>query len=112
MPKSFWYKKQFFKQWRDTKYFVGTSGWVVSYKVGNKPHTMSPFENKGGYLRIQHSKPHNMLVHRMVYETFVGKLVEGLVIDHIDTNIRNNNYLNLQQITQDENVKRQKRFNK
>lgn len=43
-------------------------------------------------------------VHRLVYQTFIGELIDDLVIDHIDGNSLNNNVDNLQQITQRENT--------
>ena len=42
-------------------------------------------------------------VHRLVYSAYVGPLEDGKVIDHIDNNINNNHYKNLQQITPSEN---------
>lgn len=43
-------------------------------------------------------------INRLVYSHFIGTLIDGLIIDHID-NIRNNNYYkNLQQISRRENV--------
>jgi hypothetical protein len=43
-------------------------------------------------------------VHRMVYLAFVGELVDGLVICHIDGNPANNAPGNLLQATQAENI--------
>jgi hypothetical protein len=45
---------------------------------------------------------------RLIYSHFNGKLVEGLVIDHIDNNPFNNHYTNLQQISQRENTSKDK----
>lgn len=45
-------------------------------------------------------------VHRLVYETYVGEIPEGSVIDHIDGNRANNNLSNLQLVTQSENMKK------
>ena len=58
-----------------------------------------------GYLRLRVSKPNsmNISVHRLVYETFVGKIPQGYQIDHINT-IRDENRLdNLRIVTQKEN---------
>lgn len=61
-----------------------------------------------GYSRIElkyePGKAKKFFVHRLVYETFIGELKEGLVIDHIDGNPSNNHYLNLQLCTQKENI--------
>lgn len=52
-------------------------------------------------------------VHRLVYCVFHNDFdLEGYVIDHIDSNPKNNKLSNLQKITQSENCKRQKRFKK
>ena len=45
------------------------------------------------------------LVHRLVYQTFIGEIDENMVIDHIDRNKLNNKLENLRMITQCENVK-------
>lgn len=42
-------------------------------------------------------------VHRVVYETHVGKIKHGLEIDHIDGNKTNNNIENLRLVTHSEN---------
>ncbi len=42
-------------------------------------------------------------VHRLVYSTYCGELIEGLVIDHLDANVQNPSAMNLQQISQYEN---------
>lgn len=42
-------------------------------------------------------------VHRLVYLAFVGKLIDGMVVDHKDDNKLHNHYTNLQQITPSEN---------
>lgn len=41
--------------------------------------------------------------HRVVYETHVGKIKNGLVIDHIDGDKHNNRVDNLRQVTHSEN---------
>lgn len=45
-------------------------------------------------------------VHRLVYENFVGKIADGLEIDHIDDNPSNNRYDNLQLLTHSANCKK------
>lgn len=42
-------------------------------------------------------------VHRLVYLTYVGELIPGMTIDHIDNDPMHNHYTNLQQISQSEN---------
>lgn len=43
--------------------------------------------------------------HRIVYETFVGKIKNGLQIDHIDGNKHNNCITNLRVVTASQNMK-------
>jgi hypothetical protein len=45
-------------------------------------------------------------IHKLVYQTFVGKISDDMIIDHIDQNRNNNHYSNLEQITQKENIER------
>lgn len=44
-------------------------------------------------------------LHRLVYEVFHGPIPEGMTVDHIDENIHNNHYLNLQLLTASDNIK-------
>ena len=56
-----------------------------------------------------------MFIHRIVYEVWVGELIDGMVIEHLDANPANNHVSNLKQSTQRENIYtsiRQNRFNK
>ena len=43
-------------------------------------------------------------VHRLVAQHFVDGYFEGAVVNHIDLNKHNNHYLNLEWITQQENI--------
>ena len=45
----------------------------------------------------------NYRVHRLVYESFKGRIIDNLVIDHIDGNKKNNNIENLRQLPNREN---------
>ena len=67
---------------------------------------IKPTINKKGYERVDLGYDKGLLIHRLVYETFVGDLNSDLVIDHIDGNKRNNHYSNLQQITSKENTRK------
>ena len=42
--------------------------------------------------------------HRLIYETFVGKIKNGYEIDHIDGDKHNNNLTNLRMVTRSENM--------
>ena len=65
--------------------------------------------NCGGYLRImfyskQKKTVENLLVHRLVYETFIGTIKEGNVINHKDGCKYNNCLDNLESVSCKENV--------
>lgn len=49
----------------------------------------------------QRTRP--LRVHWLVYETFIGDRVKGLVINHIDFDRKNNRVINLEQVTVKEN---------
>lgn len=42
-------------------------------------------------------------VHRLIYQTYIGEIPEGMVIDHIDGNTKNNSLDNLRCVTPKEN---------
>jgi hypothetical protein len=52
--------------------------------------------------RNRHCK--NMRVHRLVYESFVGPIKDGYVIDHINRDTSDNRLSNLRQVTYRENA--------
>lgn len=52
------------------------------------------------------------LVHRLVYETFKGKIPEGYTIDHIDADSMNNNIDNLQCVTKQQNNSKANNYGK
>lgn len=61
-------------------------------------------KDKFGYLRIQLNSKYK-LVHRLVAETFIAKIPNGYVVNHLDSNPQNNKLSNLQICTQAENVR-------
>lgn len=49
-----------------------------------------------------------IVVHRLVFEAFVGPIPEGFYIDHIDRDPKNNALSNLRMVTQKENCANRK----
>ena len=86
-------------------YKVSNLGRVKSLKFG-KEKILKNCTDSNGYLSIclsRDSKQHRYRIHRLVYESFKGKIPEELVINHIDENIKNNRLTNLEAITPVEN---------
>lgn len=100
-------------------YYVCKEGYIISIKVRggqggvdyNNPRYHSVKRDKDGYLEVcisiiedgLHKRKYRRL-HRLVWETFNGKIENGLTIDHIDCNKENNNINNLQVMTRGENT--------
>ena len=62
----------------------------------------------GDYLRFNAAYGINkkLLVHRVVWEAFNGPIPNGMDIDHIDGNPRNNSLKNLQVLSHTDNLKK------
>lgn len=89
-------------------YEVSKSGTVRNTK--NK-HIMSQHPNGSGYNRVSLSGNgvnKQVAVHKIVWESFIGKIDDQKVIDHIDNNRLNNRLDNLQLLTKGENIKKGK----
>lgn len=74
---------------------------------------LSPTDNGNGYLIIglrKYGKRKNHYIHRLVARHFLGEWQEGLVVDHIDYNKRNNSVSNLRVVSQTENVRHSSDF--
>lgn len=96
--------------WKDIKdyedYQVSNQGNVKSLKFG-KELLMKLSIDEHGYNFVQLSKKNRIKffrIHRLVYENFIGELVEDLVIDHINGITTQNNIENLQQISSRANI--------
>lgn len=77
----------------------------------NRPPTLLNQHVKSGYMFIslgRNSKRVHLPVHKIVYESFNGKLSEGLEIDHINSDSKDNRLCNLQAITHEVNLKKRK----
>ena len=87
------------------KYRVSTEGRVVSLSYLNtgKPRVLKPKVNKQGYLEVtlnKNDKHYYRLVHRLVFETFMGvKLGKNDVLTPIDGDKQNTSLHNWELIT-------------
>lgn len=101
-------------QWKDVVgyeglYQVSNTGMVRSARRQGAPGgAITLKENQDGYLRAKLCKSgldRRFMVHRLVYEAFVGHINDGLEINHIDENKKNNNVENLEAISHLKNIK-------
>lgn len=87
--------------------YVTKGGLVYRYsKKQDKLVLCKLSADKDGYLRTGVSKPEckTIKVHRLVYETFVCKIPDGMQIDHINTIKDDNRLENLRIVTPKENM--------
>ena len=71
-----------------------------------KEKLLSPGKNKWGYLYVVLSKngfAKPFTIHRLVWQTFVGEIPEGMQCNHIDEDKENNRLKNLNLMTSKEN---------
>lgn len=66
-----------------------------------KEHKMKQsFKQRYWYVQLTHNGcAKDYRVHRLVYKTYKGEVPEGMVIDHIDGNTKNNSIENLRCVT-------------
>lgn len=72
-----------------------------------KGKVLKPGMSRDGYLHVVLSKDNKQTtfnVHRLVYETFNGKIPEGMQVNHIDEDKTNNSIENLNVMTFKENI--------
>ena len=97
-------------------YYVSNLGIVYTTKVAprynpeGEMRVLKPRKHPSGYLyaglfvgKGPSKKRIWKRIHRLVYEAHVGKIKNGLQIDHIDGDRHNNNVTNLRQVTHSEN---------
>lgn len=70
--------------------------------ASSKFRCLSQEYKKDGYIRIKYSYK-DLLLHRIVYQKYIGQLNPSLQINHKDGNKKNNHFSNLEQVTQSEN---------
>jgi len=74
---------------------------------------LKPFFSNAGYLMVELNKDNRarkITIHRLVYESFKGKLEKGMMIHHLDENKLNNHHSNLVQITYKEHSRLHNNF--
>ena len=92
-------------------YLVSNLGKIYSKNGIEK----KPRKNKAGYYRIKlwsHCNNKTFTLAKLVAETFIGKVPDGYVVDHIDCNPEHNYVTNLQIITAKDNAERAVRFSR
>jgi len=91
---------------KETKYkgyFVDTEGNVYSNKKGTLKKLSLWLTSKGRYWTFRVGSK-NILVHRLVAETFLDNPLNKPEVNHKDNNSRNNNVDNLEWCTRKENM--------
>lgn len=104
------------KRIKDFDYEVSDEGEVRSIDRWNntsfnairflKGKVIKQHEINSGYLTVglhKDGKVKNCFVHRLVYETFVGEIPEGMLVNHINENKKDNRLENLNLMTPKEN---------
>lgn len=95
-----------------SRYAITEEGVLYSL-IGNIPYKMSQSSDGCGYLRTSlssdKSKKITCHIHRLVWIAFNGNIGDGLVIDHINHNILDNNLSNLRLVTIQDNLKNKKK---
>lgn len=91
------------EEWRpvvgfEGKYEVSNMGRVKSL-VWGREHILKPNPHTQGYVTVCPGGRKHQLVHRIVAETFLGPIPEGMEVNHIDGNKRNNRADNLEYVT-------------
>ncbi len=84
-------------------YYATPSGKIIGPKGIVKPEVYE----KAGALRVglyRNGEHKHFLVHRLIWATFGGPLIKGLVICHNDGNWLNNPFCNLRQDTLKKNL--------
>jgi hypothetical protein len=95
------------------KYEIDNVGNVFTSKKSNRLKStdgkLSVVRNTQGYHQVtlyKDKKAHQVLVHRLMWETLVGPIPKGMTIDHIDQDHKNNQLQNLQLMSHSDNMKK------
>lgn len=82
----------------EDKYAISNYGRLYSYPRKGTKGGFYNFYGNGYYYAV------NTTLHRLVYETFIGKIPKGMEVNHKDENIHNNCIWNLNLMTRKENA--------
>jgi len=94
------------EEWRDHPTYSDYACDRYGYVVNKKTNKMIGCVMTNGYIRLGiyiQGKTTNILAHRFIYETWVGSIADGFVINHIDEHKDNNTLVNLECVTKSEN---------
>lgn len=121
LRKSIKYDGEKFVETKYKGYFVSKSGHVLSFRTyehsryndtnidyAKEPRYVATYSNCR-YMRLVVASPKRhkrVLVHRLIYETFKGRIPKGMQVDHIDGDKQNNALNNLQILTPEENIRK------
>ena len=103
------YKNNTYRYTGISYYYISPYGEILSICNPNGVKIIKPFVTNDGYLRIElkisPGVAKKFFIHRLVYSTYVGPLIDGMVIDHINADRQCNHYSNLRQCTQKDNIR-------
>ena len=96
----------FFMKWLELfeNYLISENGNVKNQKTGR---VLKNGRNQKGYNHTQVSidgRCKTIIIHRKVYETFIGSIPLGYEVNHIDGNKENNHFTNLELLTHKDNM--------
>lgn len=96
--------------WKDIEgyngdYQISNLGRIISYK--KKHPRILIFKEKHGYYQIQLTNDYGIKyvrVHRLVAQHFISPIPEGMLVNHIDMDRKNNQVSNLEIVSHRENI--------
>ena len=93
----------------EDKYAVDEDGnvWSKNYRRSGKMGKMKGGTDHGGYRMVvlrKDGKQKSCTVHRLMAEAYLPDFCKGMIVDHIDRDITNNNLSNLRMVTQQQNT--------
>jgi len=75
----------------------------LNYHRTGTEKIMTLEKTKNGYLRVKINNKH-ILIHRLIWEAFIGPIPEGMQINHINEDKTDNRLENLELVTPEENL--------